>query len=60
MFKDLIIFIKDPYLAIIISVQWVAMGIIYSIDRSVNIVLMLATTMASSLIMLGSLTRRNR
>ncbi len=60
MLQDLLPFLKEPYVALIISSQWLGLGLFYAIDRSLDIVLMLVTTMLSSLLMVWRISSQKK
>ncbi len=60
MFQDLIPFLKEPYVAIIAASQWFGLGIFFAIDTKLDIVLLLSTTIASTLLMMWVVVGRNR
>ncbi len=55
MLQDLLPFLKEPYIAIIIATQWLSLGLFFIIDRKLDIVLMLTSTMFVSLLMVWRL-----
>jgi len=60
MLKDLLPFLKDPYAAIIASVQWLALIVFYAIDTTLPLIGLLAVTMISSfIVMFVSLKKRS-
>ena len=60
MFQDLIPFLKEPYIALIVMTHWFALGAFYLIDRSLDIVLLLAVTMVASFIMIFRLANSGK
>lgn len=60
MFQDLVPFLKEPYIAIIVMTQWLALGVFYLIDQSLDIVTLLAVTMIVSLIMIMRLASQRK
>ena len=60
MFQDLLPFLKEPYIAIMVMTQWLALGVFYLIDQSLDVVLLLTVTMVTSLIMIMRLASQRK
>lgn len=48
MFKDIVLFVKYPYTAGIIATMWLGTAAFIAIDRNLDVVLMVGTTMIAS------------
>ncbi|HIA92058.1 TPA: hypothetical protein EYO12_03000 [Candidatus Saccharibacteria bacterium] len=50
MFSEIILFVKHPYAAGVIAVQWIASTILFALDRDLPIIRIVMFNMATSFI----------